>query len=176
MPSNGPPTIAGGQRVHSDRMLHYQEVRSVGSLGAMDDEVDSRDLLAVDARQRWSCINGRWLPSRKTGARRPAWVGGGEVSFNVKSARFHTNKHDSALSGIANPHALHSRAHHLNISPPAGPRWWHTPSSQHGTSSTRSQRETSARAGAHRIGTTTRAARRPSSYPRGMPRLHARET
>ena len=105
-----------------------------------------------------------------------ALVGGGEVSFNVKSARFHTNKHDSALSGIANPHALHSRAHHLNISPPAGPRWWHTPSSQHGTSSTRSQRETSARAGAHRIGTTTRAARRPSSYPRGMPRLHARET
>ena len=59
--------------MHSDRMLHYQEVRSVGSLGAMDDEVDSRDLLAVDARQRWSCINGRWLPSRKTGARRPAW-------------------------------------------------------------------------------------------------------
>ena len=91
-------------------------------------------------------------------------LGGGKVRFNFKSARFHTNKHDSALSGIANAHTLHPRAHHLNISPPAGPRWWRTPRSQRGTSSTRAQRAASGRARASRFGTTTRATRH---RPRG---------
>ena len=104
-----------------------------------------------------------------------AVLGPPEAIFNIIYAHFCTNKHDSALSRIANAHALHPRAHHLNINTPAGPRRWHTPSSRRGQSSTRSQHATSARAAAPPIGTTTRTTRRPSSYPRGSPRLHARE-
>ena len=72
-------------------------------------------------------------------------VGGPVMIFNVTYAHFCTNKHDSAPFKVSNAHALHPRAHHLNINTPAGPRWWHTPRSHRGPSSTRAQRETSAR-------------------------------
>ena len=69
---------------------------------------------------------------------------------------------DSVPFKLSKAHALHPRAQNVNTSTPAGPRWWRTPRSQRGQSSTRSQRETSARGGAHRIGTTMRTTRRPS--------------
>ena len=82
--------------------------------------------------------------------------------FNVTYAHFCTNKPDSAPFRIAKTNALHPRTQHFNISPPAGPRWWHTPRSQRRQSSTRSQRATSGRARTARIGTIRHATQRPS--------------
>ena len=64
--------------------------------------------------------------------------------FNIIFAYFNTSKHDSAPFKVSKTHALHPRAHHLNINTPAGPRWWHTPSSHRAPSSTRAQHATSA--------------------------------
>ena len=103
-------------------------------------------------------------PSRRLGKRRqaPSDVGPTVVIFNVTYAHFCTNKPDSAPFRIAKTNALHPRTQHFNISPPAGPRWWHTPRSQRRQSSTRSQRATSGRARTARIGTIRHATQRPS--------------
>ena len=104
----------------------------------------------------WRCGTGRGRPTGRS------MLGGAVVIFNIIYAHFRTSKRESASFKLSKTHALHCRVRHLNITPPAGPRWWHTPRSQRGQSLTRSQRETSARAAAPRVGITARAARRRS--------------
>ena len=110
-----------GPPVRRTRLVAWSPRRGVWALSCCSCSQDGRTAYVSD------------MP----GDARTAVIGPPEAIFNVTYAHFCTNKHDSALSGIASPHTLHSSAHHLNITPPAGPRRWHTPRSHRGPSSTR---------------------------------------
>ena len=126
-----------GPPVRRTRLVAWSPRRGVWALSCCSCSQDGRTAYVSD------------MP----GDARTAVIGPPEAIFNVTYAHFCTNKHDSALSGIASPHTLHSSAHHLNITPPAGPRRCGT-RRDHIVGhkfNTRAQRATCGRAGAPRI-------------------------
>ena len=151
----------GRDRARRSRAAH--KAASQNKLHPVESRCEPRSPFAIgiEARSTKARAHTRYRarPKPNRTANGNANVGPTVVIFNIIYACYRTNKHDSAPFKISKTHALHCRVHHLNISPPAGPRWWHTPRSHRGQSPTRSQRETSARAAAPRVGITTRAAR-----------------